>query len=75
MTANMTPENLDTLVRNACFAADNVAIDSRHLPGVQQTEAIVRRTIEFLIGNGLVEFIKDGSNEWLKIDPPYGDEL
>lgn len=69
----MTPENLENLTRNATFAADGAAINEIALgaTNAQITRRVVRRTIEFLIGNGLVEFKSDGSEMWLAIDPPY----
>lgn len=68
---------VETLTHQACFAADTVAIDNRHtgMTGAQQTHAIVRRTIEFLIGNGLIDVVDQGSlNPWIKPDPPYDPE-
>ncbi len=72
--SEMTSENLDNLVHNACFAADLAAMEARYtLKGTNAeiTRATVKRAIEFLVGNGLLEFKKDGTGEWLSVDPPY----
>ena len=69
----MTEQNLEQLVRNASFAADSAALEeiANGATNAQVTRRVVRRTIEFLVGNGLLEFKHDGSDEWLTIEPPF----
>ena len=58
-------------VRNARFSADSVAMADHPTPA-KKTEAIVRRTLEALLANGIIE-IKP-IDEWppfYSIDPPY----
>lgn len=50
------PDVLDRLVRHACFAADLVAME-RHATGAARTRAVVRRGLEMLLANGLVEVV------------------
>jgi hypothetical protein len=68
---------VDKLTQDACFAADSVAITNRHDPnmtGAQQTRAVVRRTIEFLIGNNIVVVVDHNDMpRWIKMDPPYDE--
>jgi len=67
---------VDKLTQDACFAADGVALTNRHDPnmtGAQQTRAVVRRTIEFLIGNNIVAVVEHNDSRWLKMDPPYDE--
>lgn len=69
----MTPEQLENLTQNASMAADFAAIDEMK-NGASQAQVIrrvVRRTIEFLVGNGLIEVKSDGNDEWLTLEPPY----
>lgn len=69
----VTSETIENLTRNACFAADNAAM-GEIANGATQAQVIrraVRRTIEFLIGNDLVEVKSDGAGQWLTINPPY----
>lgn len=75
---DMTTENLEALVRNATFSADMAAIGGPHvtqMTGVEKTRQIVRRVIEFLYGNDLMEFKNDGSSLWLKLEPPFDKEI
>lgn len=73
MDVKITEEQLDMLVQNTCFAADGAAMDERAkgVTNAQITRAVVRRTIEFLIGNDLVEFKSTGEGTWMNIEPPY----
>ena len=68
---------VDKLTQDACFAADTVAITNRQDPnmtGAQQTRAVVRRTIEFLIGNDIVAVVDHNDTlRWIKMDPPYDE--
>lgn len=73
----VTRDELAWLTQQACFAADQVAMEHRRsgemLTGAEQTRGIVERTIEFLIGNGLIEVTlpADGEGVWMKVEPPY----
>ena len=69
----VTNETIENLTRNACFAADNAAM-GEIANGATQAQVIrraVRRTIEFLVGNDLIEVKSDGAGLWLQVDPPY----
>lgn len=67
----VTGEEFETAVRNATLSADMVAMQP-HATEAARTRAIVRRTLEFLLANKIVE-MKPASewNEWMSLDPPF----
>lgn len=69
----MNQEKLEQLTQEACFAADGVAIESRTAgdTGAETTRKILRRAIEALYGNGLIEIVEYPPSLWFKADPPY----
>lgn len=61
----------DNLIRNASFAADQVAIGFKGTEA-QKTRAIVERAFDFAFGNGLIqETPAETHPEWLVLDPPF----
>jgi hypothetical protein len=63
--------DIDELVQNGCLAADVVVIGFDGT-GAERTRAGLRRALECLIGNGMIE-VKPRAEwpEWVAIDPPY----
>lgn len=69
----MTPdkETFNQLVQNAAMSADQVAIGFSGTDA-EKTRAIVRRALECLIGNGLIEVRPaDQWPDFISLDPPY----
>lgn len=69
---------VDKLTQDACFAADIVAISNRHtdMTNAEQTRAIIRRAIEFMIGNDVVRVVDHGDEgRWMTINPPYDEKF
>lgn len=65
---------MEWVVRNACFSADIVAMERTAAgdTGAQVTEAIIKRSLEALVANGIIA-IKD-PDDWPPFyvpDPPY----
>jgi hypothetical protein len=70
----VTPTQFDNLVRSTCFAADMVALDAFHAAGMtnaEVTRVIIRRSLEFLIGNDLIEVKPEHLEGWLTLEPPF----
>lgn len=71
----MNQQQLEDLVYNATFSADTAAMEERAqgATNAQVTRRVVRRTIEFLYGNGFIEINEEKIADpgWLKIDPPF----
>lgn len=59
------------LIRNACFAADTVAIGFTGT-GADKTRAIIERALEALEANGMIKIIPEEEwPQWFIPDPPY----
>lgn len=68
---NAEHPTLESLVEVAAQSADAVAIRSS-LPKAHLTKAIVRRTLEVLLANGMIRTTPRASwPEFLALDPPY----
>jgi hypothetical protein len=64
-------ELVDELIQNAVLSADSVACLD-YPTGAQRTRAIVKRTVESLIGNGLVSVTPRSEwPRWIVLDPPF----
>lgn len=60
-----------SLIQNAVLAADAAAMEP-HVTPADQTRAVVRRVIEFLVGNGLITITPEEDwPVWLVMDPPF----
>ena len=72
---SVDPQVLEALLRDACLSADAVAMEP-HTTDADKTRAIVRRTVEVLLGNGMI-MVTDADTwpDWVVLDPPYNLEL
>lgn len=60
---------LDLMIRNATLAADAVAVRFQGTEA-ERTRAVVKRAVEFLVDNRMVEVIPEERwPEWLVVDP------
>ena len=70
--AEMTEQMLiNEVIRRATFSADMVA-GKDYPTNAARTRAIVQRTIEMCIGNGLIKLVDPVDwPAWIVMDPPY----
>jgi hypothetical protein len=70
-SASIDKTTMDTLVQNACLAADRVAIGFEGTDATK-TRAVISEALAFLIGNKMITVNDPGTwPDWLALDPPY----